>query len=309
MFKQLGFLRVTRRGLAQASVRLQEQSRPLIPEDLKQRIQESRHKVFIPTSIRNEQINQLEYERLRIVPALKTFYGGNPLHDENMNQLNAILRKYINLPTRSISDEELRNNKFISVETYRNRIQSGTRLKDKHHKELLYVLNRLRSIDVELMPKDVNEILSKYWAKSALITNSNKSIKTLDEFGRAFAKAKRKTSRAEIYLVKGDGQILINGKSFVEYFTKDTDRKKIAYPFQVINQEGKYNIFAKVSGGGISGQTEAIMYAVSKALIIFNPLLKPRLSKAGLMKSDSRNVERKKPGKVKSRKSPTWVKR
>ncbi|CQB90017.1 30S ribosomal protein S9 [Chlamydia trachomatis] len=51
------------------------------------------------------------------------------------------------------------------------------------------------------------------------------------------------------------------------------------------------------------------MYAIAKALVVFNPLLKPRLSKAGLMKSDTRIVERKKPGKVKARKSPTWVKR
>ncbi|KAK6463692.1 mitochondrial ribosomal protein S9 [Scheffersomyces coipomensis] len=308
---RLSGMKISSRLFSQVTVRLQEQSsgRPLIPEALKLRIEKSKQRLVIPTTISNDNLKQNEYERLRVVPALKTFFGGNPVHEENMNHLNSILRKHINLPTRSISDEELRRKRFISFEAYKESIQSGTRFKDIHHKELLHVLNRLRSIDVELTPKDVTQALAKYWVKSDIATSVTAKVKTLDEFGRAHGKAKRKVSQAEVYLSKGDGEAIINGKPLIEYFTKDTDRKKIAYPFQVISQEAQYNIFATVNGGGVTGQTEAVMYAIAKALIVFNPLLKPRLSKAGLVTSDARNVERKKPGKVKARKSPTWVKR
>jgi small subunit ribosomal protein S9 len=290
-------------------IRVDETGRPLIPASLKERINKSRVRIDIKPVVTNETIQQYEQERLRVVPSLKTFFGGNPIHEDNINQLNAIIRKYINLPTRVVDNEELRTSKFISIETYREMCQSGTRLKDIHYKELTSLLHRLRTIDLQLMPEEVKQVLKKFQSKSSILTKQAKTLKTLDEFGRANAMGKRKTSVATISLTKGDGESMINGKSLVEYFPDLTHRKRIAYPFQVVAQEGKYNIFATVSGGGISSQAEAIMYGISKALIIHNPLLKPRLYKAGLMTRDARVVERKKPGKVKARKSPTWVKR
>lgn len=295
------------RTFSTCSVRFQEHGRPLISESLKQKLQAKR--VQIPASLAADNIRMSEFERLRVVPALKTYFGGNPVHDENLNELNLLIRKYINLPTKVLTDEELRGFRFISIEAYKKSIDSGTRLKSIHFKELTSALHRLRSIDPELLPRDVSEVLDKYTNKTSDITRAAIKLKTLDEFGRAFGKAKRKASKAEVYVVRGTGQSMINGKTLIEYLPRDTDRGKIAYPFQVISQEGQFNVFANVSGGGFSGQAEAVMYAIAKALVVVNPLLKPRLYKAGLMTSDARVVERKKPGKVKARKSPTWVKR
>ncbi|KAI5954681.1 MRPS9 [Candida jiufengensis] len=256
-----------------------------------------------------ENLTMPELNRIRTIPTLMTFYGGNPIHENNMNQLKTLLRKYENLPTKILTDEELSNQKFIGFESYRERTQSGTRVKKIHYRDLITSLNRLRIIDSELMPIDVLNVLQEYYSKSSNKSLTTSQLKTLDEFGRAKAKAKRKASEAKVYLVRGEGEIIVNGKNLVEYFTNVYARKNLNYPFQVIDQEGKYNVFAEVSGGGYTGQSEAIMYAIAKALVIFNPLIKPRLSKAKLMTSDARVVERKKPGKVKARKSPTWVKR
>lgn len=247
---------------------------------------------------------------MRVVPRFATYYGGNPIHDDNMDKLNALLRKYKNLPTKVLSENELRAYKFVSFDEYRKRAHSGTRLKIGHHNELLESLNRLRTIEPELMPSEVISVLESYSSKSDdKQTSVQRAVKPLDEFGRANTVGKRKRAVANISMVKGEGIVLVNGQPFSEYFKRDLDRSKIAYPFKVVSQEGQYNIFITTEGGGVSGQAEASMYGIAKALVVFNPLLKPRLRLAGLMTRDFRKVERKKPGKLKARKSPTWVKR
>lgn len=315
-------LRVSCRAFSRTSVRFQESNttqqelndpnvehtneRPLIPNNLKNIKVE---RLMIPSKLDTSILKNYELERLRVIPSLNTFYGGNPVHEENLNMLSALIRKYINLPTRVVDDKEIQNSRFVSFEEYKNKIASGTRLKPIHHKELTQLLHRLRSIDPELMPKEVSDVLAKFANTSSESTKASQKLKTLDEFGRAISLGKRKRSVAKVYLTKGDGQVIINGRTLLDYFPKEADRRRIAYPFQVVSQEGRYNIFAEVSSGGSTGQAEAIMYGISKNLVIFNPLLKSRLHKSGLMTRDARKVERKKPGKVKARKSPTWVKR
>lgn len=280
-----------------------ENGRPLVPQTVPKYM--STH----ITRLNESKVNRWEMERLRVVPAHMGFYGGNPVHEDNMMQLRGVLRKYKRLPTQAVDAETVKKFRFVSFEDYKERCNSGTRVRTSHYKALLETLQRLRSIDPELMPKEVSDILGKFLATTSNSQNFNRKQKTLDEFGRAEASAKRKSTRAHVYVVRGEGEVLVNGKPFTQYFCRDTDRAKIGYPFEVVNQENQYNVFVTASGGGITGQAEATMYAIAKALVVFNPLLKTRLRQAGLMTPDSRVVERKKPGKVKARKSPTWVKR
>lgn len=311
-------LKISARAFSRSSFKFQEQinqqetinvdnnGRPLVPANLKNVRGE---RIMIPSKLQENALKNYELERLRIIPKLSTFYGGNPVHEQNLNTLNGLIRKYINLPTRIVDDKEIQTSRFVSFEEYKSRIQSGTRLKPIHHKELTQLLHRLRSIDPELMPTEVSEVLAKFSNTSNESAKAAQKVKTLDEFGRAISLGKRKRSVAKVYLTKGDGQVMINGRTLLDYFPKEADRKRIAYPFQVVSQEGKYNVFAEVHSGGSTGQAEAVMYGIAKDLVIFNPLLKSRLHKSGLMTRDARKVERKKPGKVKARKSPTWVKR
>lgn len=281
--------------------------RPQVPQNLKN---STRNQVLpIQPRLPYLQLNNPQLERTRVVPTLATFYGGNPRHDDTIDALQALVRKYINLPTRVIDESEYKTSRFISFEDYSKLMESGTRLKIAHYKEFVLLLNRLRSIDTQLVPRDVSETLQKYTVRAGEASVAANAVKTLDSWGRALGNAKRKRSSATVHIVRGDGQVIVNGVPLTNYFARETDRRKIAYPFQVVGQEAQYNVFARTSGGGVSGQVEAVMYAISKALIVFNPLLKPRLHKAGLLTSDTRKVERKKPGKVKARKSPTWVKR
>lgn len=284
-------------------------ARPLIPESVRANAKPLQRPI-IPANPSCLTILQPELERLRVVPSLPAFYAGSPIHDRNVSELQRMVRKYINLPTVQLLDSQLRQMRFLSIETHRQQVQLGTRLKTVHFKELTSLLHRLRSIDPQLMPRDVYQLLSRYFVDVQSASGSNlKKEPSLDQYGRAVGKAKRKEARAHVYVVKGQGEILVNGQLVTKYFAEETWRRRLAFPFQVIGQEGQYNVSAAVRGGGKSGQAEAIMYAISKAMIVFNPLLKPRMYKAGLMTSDARVVERKKPGKVKARKAPTWVKR
>tara|TARA_B100001939_G_scaffold339979_1_gene347459 strand:- start:287 stop:673 length:387 start_codon:yes stop_codon:yes gene_type:complete len=120
---------------------------------------------------------------------------------------------------------------------------------------------------------------------------------------------RRKASIARIYLSKGSGNVKINNKDLNNYFSTDGLKSKINLPFIITDTLGKYDLSVNVSGGGNTGQADAIKLAISRALCEVNEEYRPLLKKEGLLTRDSRVVERKKPGQKKARKKFQWVKR
>lgn len=121
---------------------------------------------------------------------------------------------------------------------------------------------------------------------------------------------RRKTSVARIYLSKGTGNIIVNGKDYKTYFPNMVLQYKIEQPFLLTGEEkAKYDLKVNVDGGGITGQAEAIRLAVSKALVEINAEYKPALREQGLVTRDPRMVERKKFGRAKARKRFQFSKR
>lgn len=121
---------------------------------------------------------------------------------------------------------------------------------------------------------------------------------------------RRKTSVARIYLSKGTGNIVVNGKDYKTYFPNMVLQYKIEQPFLLTGEEkAKYDLKVNVDGGGITGQAEAIRLAVSKALVEINAEYKPALREQGLVTRDPRMVERKKFGRAKARKRFQFSKR
>lgn len=120
---------------------------------------------------------------------------------------------------------------------------------------------------------------------------------------------RRKASVARIYMSKGKGQIIVNGKDFKDYFPVDTMQFKLEQPFKIADLLGKFDVKVSVNGGGTTGQAEAIRLAISRALCEFDVENRPALKADGLLTRDSRVVERKKPGQKKARKKFQWVKR
>ena len=110
------------------------------------------------------------------------------------------------------------------------------------------------------------------------------------------ATGRRKESVAQVRLLPGDGQIVVNGHSLSEYFGREALQFHVTEPFQVTDTVKKFNLVAKVRGGGLSGQAGAIRHGIARALLETDQNLRATLRKAGMLTRDPRMKERKKYG-------------
>ncbi|MCC7302578.1 MAG: 30S ribosomal protein S9 [Bacteroidia bacterium] len=128
-------------------------------------------------------------------------------------------------------------------------------------------------------------------------------METTNKLGR------RKTAIARVYLKKGKGKVVVNGKELKDYFPSALLQFKVNQPLNAIGVADKYDVTINVNGGGINGQAEAIRLGIARALVEIDAECKPKLRKEGFMTRDSRMVERKKPGQKKARKRFQFSKR
>ena len=131
----------------------------------------------------------------------------------------------------------------------------------------------------------------------------------LDAQGRAYGTGRRKESVARVWLKRGKGKVIVNGKPQEQYFGRQTHLLVLNQPFLIANRVGEFDVICTVVGGGLSGQAGAIRHGISRALDNFEPALHTPLKKAGFLTRDARQVERKKVGKHKARRSKQWAKR
>lgn len=124
-----------------------------------------------------------------------------------------------------------------------------------------------------------------------------------------YGTGRRKTSVARVFIQKGDGKIVVNGKPIDEYFARETGRMVARQPLELTGNSASFNIMVNVNGGGETGQAGAVRHGITRALIDFDAALKPALSKAGFVTRDAREVERKKVGLHKARRRKQFSKR
>jgi small subunit ribosomal protein S9 len=120
---------------------------------------------------------------------------------------------------------------------------------------------------------------------------------------------RRKTAVARVYLKEGSGIITVNGREFTNYFPTPILQFKVTEPFEVTNNQGKFDVKVNLDGGGIRGQAEALAMAIARALCEVNAEFRPPLKAKGLLMRDPRMVERKKFGQKKARKRFQFSKR
>ena len=128
-----------------------------------------------------------------------------------------------------------------------------------------------------------------------------------------YAVGRRKTSVAQVRLFENekatDNDLIINDKKLKDYFPTISLQNNMLTPLKAVGVHGKFSMTVLVRGGGTTGQVEAVRLGIARALVVFNADLKKTLKDLGLMTRDAREVERKKPGLKKARKSPQWAKR
>ena len=142
-----------------------------------------------------------------------------------------------------------------------------------------------------------------------LNSNIDKKETKIDSKESKYATGRRKKSIAKVWLKKGSGNIYVNGKKMIDYFKKPNLQTLICRPLTVIKRENEFDVRCSVKGGGFTGQAGAIILGIARALIEFEPDLKPSLKKEKLNTRDSRGVERKKYGHRKARRSFQFSKR
>lgn len=124
-----------------------------------------------------------------------------------------------------------------------------------------------------------------------------------------YGTGRRKSAVARVFLKLGTGSIIVNGKPVDEFFSRETGRMVVRQPLALTNHLSSFDIQVNVRGGGESGQAGAVRHGITRALIDYDPALKPALSKAGLVTRDAREVERKKVGLHKARRRKQFSKR
>lgn len=131
----------------------------------------------------------------------------------------------------------------------------------------------------------------------------------IDAHGRSYGTGRRKSSVARVWIKPGSGRMTVNGKAVTEYFARPTLQMHALSPFAISNRLNQYDLFCTVTGGGLSGQAGAVRHGLTRALMAFEPGLRPALKQAGFVTRDSRVVERKKYGRAKARRSFQFSKR
>ena len=124
-----------------------------------------------------------------------------------------------------------------------------------------------------------------------------------------YGTGRRKSSVARVFIKRGTGKIVINGRELNDFFKRETGRMIVMQPLQLTDNVETFDIMVNVSGGGESGQAGAVRHGITRALIDYDEGLKPVLSNAGLVTRDAREVERKKVGLRKARRAKQFSKR
>jgi small subunit ribosomal protein S9 len=127
--------------------------------------------------------------------------------------------------------------------------------------------------------------------------------------GHAIGTGRRKEAIARVRVKPGTGQWLINGRTMDSYFPNKVHQQLISEPLVTLGAEGQFDVVARISGGGVSGQAGALRLGIARALILVDPASRPALKRLGFLTRDARIKERKKAGLKKARKAPQYSKR
>ena len=129
-----------------------------------------------------------------------------------------------------------------------------------------------------------------------------------NQYYEGVGRRKSATARVRIY-PGGTGNIVVNDKPVAEYFPRTGDVGELSKALEVAGMQGRLDLTVHVRGGGVTGQTDAVKLGLARALLEYQPELRPAMRKAGLLTRDAREKERKKPGLKRARKAPTYTKR
>lgn len=208
----------------------------------------------------------------RVVPASPSYFTARPNSTDKYLNLLALLRRYQTLPT--VGPGQAPRVAWRTTTQYR--LLVGEDVRAAKYNKVVQVLQRLNKIHPSIMPGELKQAMD-FYKRDIDPYAVTKKPSIIDTDGRAYGVGRRKSSSAKVYLVQGEGQVLVNGKSINSAFGRIHDRESALWALKATGRMDKYNVWALVSGGGSTGQAEAITLGAAKALMVFEPALKPAL--------------------------------
>ena len=216
----------------------------------------------------------------RIVPASPSYFTARPQFTDDFLSLQKLLRKYLRYPT--VEPGQAPRVAWKTVAQYR--LLVGEPVRSAKYHLILQVLKRLNQIHPQMMPKELKEAMRPYKRDVDPYANVP-NPGTIDDCGRSYGIGRRKSSSAKVYLVQGNGEVLVNGKSINAVFGRVHDRESALWALKATGRMNKYNVWALVTGGGTTGQAESVMLGAAKALMVHEPSLKPALRRGTRLQS------------------------
>lgn len=211
-------------------------------------------------------------QHARAVPVSPSYFSRTPTFNDRYLTLEKLAKAYANLPVIPAADVER-----VAWKTLADLRQSfGEPIKATEYVKCLAIVKRLHQIHPDLKPEAVKAALQDFKRDVQGFQNVPRPI-PIDRFGRALGVGKRKSSTARAFVVEGNGEILVNGRTLAEYFGRVHDRESAVWALHATDRIDKYNVWARVEGGGTTGQAEALTLAIAKALLAHEPALKPAL--------------------------------
>ncbi|MCJ1320180.1 37S ribosomal protein S9, mitochondrial [Xylographa vitiligo] len=209
---------------------------------------------------------------LRIVPASPSYFTGKPHFTDSLLALQALLRLHETLPT--VPAAHAPRVAWRTLPQYR--VMASEPVPAAKYHKIVAVLQRLNRIHPALTPPAVRDALAAYRREVDPFAVARRPQR-VDAEGRAFGNGRRKASTANVYLVEGEGEVRVNGRSLNAAFPRVHDRESAVWALKATGRVDRYNVWAVVRGGGLTGQAESITLAVAKALLVHEPALKPAL--------------------------------
>src|SRR3989344_2939032 len=158
--------------------------------------------------------------------------------------------------------------------------------------------------------KDIKSFVAPSLGRNEQKSSLRSSLVAIKKAERYFEGiGRRKTAVARVRITKGGGALVVNGQKPEEYFNAPFFGKVALSPFEKLALSDKFSVSAKVVGGGVNAQAEAVRLGLARALVIFDATFRDKLRAFGFLTRDSRMVERKKYGLKKARRAPQWKKR
>lgn len=208
----------------------------------------------------------------RQVPATGSYFSREPAFNELYLHLFKLMAKYHDLPM--VKPLDAPRVPWANLDIVRN--QNGEPIKAAHFAKVMQVAKRLNLIEPSIRPAEVDEALQSL-TRPVESTMSERRPVVVDKHGRAVGVGRRKVATARAFVVEGTGEVLINGKPLSEAFGRVHDRESAIWALTSTERLDKYNIWAIVSGGGTTGQAEALTMAIANGLVAHEPALKTAL--------------------------------